>query len=144
MRDWPRSSRRAHQMIVLAVLGLVLPGFALARALRLPAAWAAAFPLSALLLADTVIAIAMAGAPLRFGPVLAAITVVTALALLAARKRPPEADPPARRPIDHGGSRSLRGAACVLAAIIVLGLALLTSLYPLTGPDTVFRWDALA
>ena len=63
-------------MVVIAILGLLVPGYVLARALRSPVPWAIAFPLSALLLAQIVIAYTLLGIPIRFEYVFDAVIIV--------------------------------------------------------------------
>src|SRR4051794_32181269 len=77
-------------MIVLAVLGLVLPGYLLARALRVPAPWGAALPLSALLLTQSVVAYSLLAIPVRFGTIGIPLLVVTAVAAAFACRRTSE------------------------------------------------------
>jgi hypothetical protein len=70
-------------MILVAILGLLVPGYLLARAIRSPMAWAIAFPLSSFLIAEIVIAYSILGIPLRFAYVLAALVAIS-LGFLAA------------------------------------------------------------
>src|SRR5947209_8673083 len=74
-------------MIVLAVLGLVLPGYLLARALRVPAPWGAAMPLSALLLTEWVVVYALLGMPVRFCTIGIPVLVITVVAAAFVRRR---------------------------------------------------------
>src|SRR5580704_582043 len=125
-------------MIVIAILGLLVPGYALARALRSPLEWAvaAAFPLSALLLAVTVIAFALAGIPIRFGYVFASIAVATLLSMAIAYRRgrddahEPGADMPQNR-----APRWLVVLVGVQVGFVLVGILVRTSLYPLVGYD---------
>src|SRR4051794_24438200 len=107
-------------MIALAVLVLVLPGYLLARALRLPAAPAAAFPLSALLIAETVVAFTLLRVPLRFRDALVAIAAVSLPLLAACRRRPTavDEDDPGDVPRPPDG-RTLRVSALLLAASVL-------------------------
>ena len=74
-------------MILLVIIGLVLPGYALARVLRAPAPLAAAFPLSSLLLAEIVIGFTLLGVPIAFGTVLIALGIAAAVTLIASHRR---------------------------------------------------------
>jgi hypothetical protein len=130
-------------MTAIAVLGLFLPGYALARALRLPGAWAAAFPLSALILTETVVAFTLLGVPLRFRYALGAMAAACLLSL-AARPRRPTAAGAAEGTPGAAGVPALHTTAFLLAALVLLGMGFRTALFPLSGPDTVFRWEALA
>ncbi len=135
-------------MIVVALVGLWLPGYALARALRAPFAWAAAFPVSALLLAESVIFLAIVDLPIRFVTALASVTLVTvaSLAVVAYRRRNPDASRAESPDVDGGASSPMWLVAAVgaLVLMILAGLALRSTLYPLSGFDTVFRWEALS
>ncbi|MBI2825759.1 MAG: glycosyltransferase family 39 protein [Planctomycetia bacterium] len=151
-------------MVVIAILGLLVPGYCVARALRAPMTWALAFPFSATLLAETVIAFAIIGVPIRFHNVLAVLVVASLVALAAEAwrrdKRPTASassqatgNPAARgskkqrdgrhaTPARRFGWLALAvGAACI---VILLGMVVRTSLYPLSGYDTSFRWEALS
>ncbi len=77
-------------MIAIAILGLLLPGYLLARALNSPFAWTIAFPLSAVLLANTVIIYTCLGIPLRFENALAALVVVCLICAVVWRWHKPK------------------------------------------------------
>jgi hypothetical protein len=130
-------------MIVVAILGLIVPGYLLARALDARFAWAAAFPVSALLLTETVIGFAIFGVPIRFGFVLAVLALVTAICAawwLIRSRRPTETiigSP------EQSTSKWLVSAVAIQVGIVLIALAFRTTLVPLCGPDTPFRWDAL-
>ncbi len=130
-------------MIVIAILGLVIPGYALARALRSPVPWAVAFPLSALVLIEIVTAYTLLGIPLRFGYVLCAELVVVLAALAVEFRR----NFPASPKLYDNGANEVSKPFVVLAAVLVsfasLGILVRTTLYPLSGPDTALRWNAL-
>lgn len=133
-------------MIAIAILGLVVPGYLVARALRSPVTWEIAFPMSALLLAVIVIAYALLGIPIRFGYVLSADVLVSLISFVAWFRRKPEGGARlvnrANRTLQNP-SRVFVVLCAVLIGLVLLGLALRTALYPLSGPDTVFRWDVL-
>ena len=131
-------------MIVIAVLGLLVPGYLLARAMRSPVAWAAAFPLSVVLLTETVIAYAILGIPISFGYVFASILVVSLVCLAAWLRSRPEASATAADSSPSGGSKVLLAVVGVQVSLVLLGILVRTALYPLSGFDTPFRWDALA
>ncbi len=135
-------------MIVVALVALWLPGYAVVRALRAPFAAAAAFPVSALMLAEAVIALAIADLPIRFVTVLAPLTLVTiaSLVVVIRRRRSPEPSQD-ELPESDDGAAATRWLFVVVGALIVFllaGLALRSTLYPLSGFDTVFRWEALS
>src|SRR5262249_1076971 len=111
-------------MIVVAVLGLIVPGYALAPALLLPAATIAAFPFPALILAETVIAFSLAGLPLRFSSVLGAVGLISLapLAILAWR-----AGKPAAVEVD-GGSAGAREIPAFQALGVGLALVVLAGM----------------
>lgn len=127
-------------MIVISLLGLVVPGYAIARALGLPFAAAAAFPMSALAIALAVIGHACVGAPIRFLTVLACLVAASLVAVWFGRpSRSTSGDDPGARV-----APALRIVTLVVVAA-VLGLFLLrTALYPLAGLDTLWRWEGLA
>jgi hypothetical protein len=131
-------------MIAIGIIGLFVPGYALARALRVPFAWGAAFPLSALMIVMAVIAFVLTGAPVCFCTVAPALSIVTvaALAGLFFSRRSPRyetTEPPLNR-----GAKLLFAAVAVQVALVLVGLLVRTSMYPLSGPDTVYRWEGLA
>src|SRR5262245_33100993 len=129
-------------MIAFAFAGLVLPGYAIARALRLPFPGSASFPISALLLYEVVVVFSLIGVPVRFGSVFLVVGVLMGIALLIMRRsathqRPPSQPEPYR-------IRVLRRAVFAVVGLSLIGLFILSTLRPLSGPDTLFRWDALA
>src|SRR4051794_32366078 len=120
-------------MIVLAVLGLVLPGYSLARVLRLPGAWAVAFPFSAVLLTETVVAFTMFGIPLRFPYVLSILATLILLSLTVLLARPSTVVDVPDLPPHSPGERVLRRSSFLLAFLVLLGMGLRTALFPLSG-----------
>lgn len=134
-------------MIFIALLGLFVPGYVLARACRIPTPQVAAFPLSALLLTQVVIWYAIAGVPIRFATVLSALATATAAAGLWHFLRKTD-DSKLVTPVSPDTAVDappiLSRGSVGLALAVVAGIALRSSLYPLSGFDTVFRWDALA
>ena len=133
-------------MILLVIIGLVLPGYALARVLRAPAPLAAAFPLSSLLLAEIVIGFTLLGVPIAFGTVLIALGIAAAVTLIASHRRwsKPQLDAPSESPDIHEATGWLVGVVAALVVLVLSGMADRTILYPLSGADTSFRWEALA
>ncbi|HEY4308408.1 MAG TPA: glycosyltransferase family 39 protein [Pirellulales bacterium] len=135
-------------MVAIAILGLGVPGYALARALRAPYAWAAAFPLSALLLGEIVIACAITGASVRFVTVLSALAVMTLLALLIAARygsaEGGDATPATAVPVARTTMWWLALPVAVVVLLVLTGMVVRSSLSPLSGADTAFRWEALA
>jgi hypothetical protein len=134
-------------MIVIAILGLWLPGYALARALRATMAWAAAFPLSAILLAEIVIAYTVVGVPLTFGHVSAAVVASSLLGVIVwfLRKSPSEkveTFPAGAMPSPV--PKALLAVIAVQVGLVLSGMLMRTALFPLSGFDTPFRWDGLA
>jgi hypothetical protein len=131
-------------MILVAVAALILPGYTLLKALDLPMAWAAAFPLSAVLLAETVIGFTLLGVPIQFGFVLAPLTIVTIGSAVIWRLR-------GRRGVVASADQStpccwnaLSLSVAAVVIVIVLGVLVRASLFPMSGLDTSFRWEALA
>jgi hypothetical protein len=137
-------------MILFAIFGLVAPGYVMARALRAPWAWAAAFPLSALVLGEAVIGSAIVGAPIRFGTISGIVLGVTAvagvisLATLYFRRNFEVDAPSANDASPRGAIYALTVVVAVLVVLVLAGTGLRTALYPLSGADTPFRWEALA
>ena len=131
-------------MIVIAILGLLLPGYALALALNSRIPWAVAFPLSALLIAETVILCAMLAVPIRFGYVLGVLIVVSLLCSAVWFRGSRQTTVASAKPPRDSGVKLLLVVVTVTICIILVGLAVRTTLYPLSGYDTLFRWEALA
>jgi hypothetical protein len=130
-------------LVPFAVLLALAPGYFLSRLLGSRAPWASALVVSLLLLFLGVFLAGVCGLPVRFGTVAAFLAGTTVLSALAARRWAPpvpavpaaeKGDPPVR----------LRRAALVAAVTIGAGLLLRCTLWPLTGYDSVWRWDFLA
>jgi hypothetical protein len=130
--------------LLVAALGLTVPGYLSARALNLQKSWVAAFPLSALLLVQSVILFSVTGVAITFGTVAAALAGWTLLACLLISKR--QAVPPATPAASEDDElpRWLRGGCLGVTLLVILALMLRTTLFPLSGYDTFWRWDALA
>jgi len=125
---------------LLAACGLlVAPGYCLARLLTVPGAVFAALPLSAFVLFCGVVGMQGAGTRITFWPVaawLAAVTAVCGWRLMLAGSQPE-----AGKMVSAGRlPRLVVGFACVVAAAVALRLAL----FPLSGFDTLWRWEYLA
>ena len=134
-------------MIVAAILGLVVPGYALARAWRAPPVLAAAsaFPLSALLIAVAVVAYALVGVCICFFTMLAAIGTVTLLSGICwAVDRRKNSPPTNADGVVAAAPTWLWVWTIAQVALVLSGLLLRTSLYPLAGLDTPYRWEGLA
>jgi hypothetical protein len=128
----------------IAVIGLFLPGYLVARALCLPAAWAAAMPLSAGAICASVVALACCDAQITAGRVacgLAGITVAAALGWRLGGDLSNDCPAAAASPPWFSSGRAILIGFCGLIAAVV---ALRATLEPLSGPDTSFRWDWLA
>ena len=69
--------------LILSLLGLFLPGWLVARSLRMPAAWAAAMPLSALIICQSVVVLACLGWRIEFWRVAGMLAVAGAVAAVA-------------------------------------------------------------
>lgn len=126
---------------LLLVAGLLIPGAALARALRLPATLGLSFVGSAVLLYTSALTLDFLGVPLSLGTFVAAVGVATALALLAARRaraaNTGDDDPPWYAPFTRLGTLT------PVFVLFWLVVAFLLVREPLAGPDTGFRWAFL-
>lgn len=127
----------------IGLLGLSFPGYVLARLLRLSNSWAASFPLSALILVETVILFSTTGLPIQFNTMSTVLTGWTLLiSILNIIFRSYCSNSPHN---DEYNNRSLLLKCCLgIAALIVAAVTFRTTLYPLSGYDTFWRWDALA
>ncbi len=130
-------------MIVLAILGLLIPGYFVARALRAPVPWASAFPLSALVLTQIVIAYTLLGIPIRFGYVLGAVVAVILISVAVWLRRNSRAEGELDNTALQHPSKKYVVLSAILIGLVLLGMSIRTALYPLSGPDTVFRWNVL-
>jgi hypothetical protein len=129
----------------LALSGLTLPGYALARALCPYFCLAAAFPFSSLLICLTVILLALFGQSITLsavGTILALLTLIFGGISLYC---PPVKQQ--RTTFDSNYSEAVPGFSRLTIAatiLLVLIVAFRTTLYPIGGFDTYTRWDALA
>jgi hypothetical protein len=133
-------------------VGLVAPGYLLARVLGSRTAWAYAVPLSTGLLLLGVLALDAIAVPVRLGPVLAwelALVVALAFALWRGRRRPTGGSAPAPLAAfdgpEVGPAFARRDWLVIGGTAVVAGLVALRGLLaPLTGFDVAFRWEFLA
>ena len=133
--------------VVAAIAGLVLPGFAVGRMLRLSAPLSVAIPFSAVLLSLAVLVCDAVGSPIGIIPVgsmlIAGGLVAAGLASLfsTADSLPAPLDPSPR-----GSPLSAvvwaAAAAGVMATMVAIAGRL--TVFPLTGFDTCWRWENLA
>jgi len=133
-------------MLLPALLGLLLPGYALARMLRIDFSLAAAFPFSALLICLSVELLAITGLSITVLPVgglLIAATVVFAAIIL---RRSPAGNRVKTPAADYEAAPVplLQRTALLAAFLLTAAVFFRTCLYPLGGFDTFTRWDALA
>lgn len=131
--------------ILTTLLGLSLPGYVLARALRLKSSLTVAFPFSALIICQIVTALACTNTSMTFKNVTAIMTILTVIAGIFVIKQqnhpentqaevlPPEID-----------NQLIFKISIVIAVLVTIAAAFRTTLYPLGGFDTFTRWDALA
>jgi len=127
--------------LLAALLGLVIPGYALARSLRLQHSLFAAFPFSALIICHSVTVLAIFKCSITFpviATILAAITAICGIPVLF-RKSPEDMSITGNNPDNPWFKPALAA-----ALLLILITAFRTSLYPLGGFDTFTRWDALA
>lgn len=133
--------------LILAILGLFVPGWLLARSLRMPAAWAAGMPLSALVICQSVVVLACLGWRIEFWGVAVVLAVVCVVALVAGAWRWHDWTAEARTAAAtlQGITRDRQAAMLtVFGATIVALFALRVTLWPLSGWDTFWRWEWLA
>lgn len=129
---------------LIALLGLTVPGYAIARALRLRQAVFAAFPLSALIISHSVTALAIFSSRITFPAVATILLVITVACSLPLLLRKAAREPSCLSENDTDEATNWFKPAIVTAVIILLATAFRSTLYPLGGFDTFTRWDALA
>jgi len=131
--------------IIIAMLGLLLPGYAVARLLRLQYSGFAAFPFSALIICQSITAVAICGGRITFPVIATALASITALCGLTVMLRKNAEVPPifAGYGSDISSVAWLKPA-LVFAVLLLIATAFRTALYPLGGFDTFIRWNALA
>lgn len=129
--------------ILFAAFGLTMPGHAAARMLGLRLRWAVAFPFSSLILTVVVMACAIAGIPIRLYTVAVVMCGFTLLCHWVASIRFNDSDNII--PTETTGTATLlKVSTFAVAGLIIIAVAVRTTLYPLSGYDTFFRWEALA
>ncbi len=152
-------------MFPLCVLGLVLPGYLICRVLRVGSSWAAAFPISALLITLFVIFAQCVSLRLEFEVVGAGLLSVSAICRMILWHRGERViDGPAirdtlklsrltaaigpDRAVDTDNTawtdRLLPRTALLLSAVAIAIVFWRCTVVPLSYSDTLFRWDWLA
>ncbi|GDX97541.1 hypothetical protein LBMAG47_32060 [Planctomycetia bacterium] len=128
--------------LILSLLGLFLPGWLVARSLRMPAAWAAAMPLSALIICQSVVVLACLGWLIEFWRVAVLLAVVGVVAV-ASWPVTTRAGRMSLREWVGKWSRVEMLLLALIAAVVVI-FAWRTAREPLSSFDTLFRWEWLA
>jgi hypothetical protein len=122
---------------IAAVVGFFLPGYLLARILRRSDRIGAAFVFSVVILFHAIFWMGVSGFELRFGRVLLALLVISAVMFPLARKEWFVAVPRVRL---SGIEKLLVGIIALLGVIFTMRVLLA----PECGFDSIFRWDFLA
>lgn len=130
--------------LCIVILGLTLPGYLLARLLRLEHSWAAAFPLSALFIVESIIFFSIAGIPIRFGTMGGALLLSVFGCLAVKNAKYPEFPDDSRPEEGPGLPPGLIATILIVTGAVVIIMAFRTTLFPLGGLDTSFRWEGLA
>lgn len=129
--------------LCVILMGLVLPGIMLARTLRVEFPWAVAFPLSALFLVETTILFSLSGIPIRLSTMSVALVVWILLCQIISRCR--ISDSISSSSVSDSPSPSYMGLSIlVFSCSLLIAMLLRTTLFPLCGLDTSFRWEGLA
>src|SRR5215207_3105437 len=127
---------------VLLLAGLIVPGAAVMRALRVPTSIASCFAGSALALYATVLALQLGNVPISLGTLVAGLGVIIFVARFSARRHEEASSPPPSLLTRTRNYTPLTGMG-VWAPLYFLFLA--AALWrawhePLAGPDIEFRW----
>lgn len=131
--------------LALLLTGLLAPGAAILRALRLPFTLAGSFVLSSVLLTTSVIVFAVFRLPITLLTLTAALALITAAALVISFRRAPRSAPPAPPEDTHSfAAFTTLGWWTPLYVIFWLIVLWRLSTQPLTGADVHFRWSWLA
>lgn len=130
--------------LTLLLAGLVVPGAALLRALRLPFTFAGSFLASAALLITSVIVLATLRLPLTLVTFSAALALVTAISLIAPKYFTSDSDPPAPEDTQSFAAFTSLGRWAPLYVIFWATVLWRLGTQPLSGPDVSFRWGWLA
>lgn len=123
---------------------LVLPGYAMGRALRSLSPLTTAFPLSTLILTEATIACAYLGVTVCVATVYSSLAVMTIAALAVVLTRRSEGVSTSESLTFSAVPRWFGAIVATQIAVVLVGVLVKTTLFPLSGPDTPFRWDALA
>lgn len=127
---------------IAAIVGFFLPGFYLARLLRSPESIVVSFCLSLLILFQGLFWFGVFGILLDFRSILVYLLIVTMLAWLASKRW---SAPLETRAVAATQERSLLRLGTLLAVtLVVLVMVLRSTISPLSGPDTPFRWNHLS
>ena len=126
---------------LLLLLGMFLPGLFLARFLKQRIWWAAAFPFSLVVLFHCIFWPGVFGIPLRLWTVLPLLVGVSAVFAWLGRA---EWRAPALPSAGKQGWTRTELVLIVSSAVVGVALAVRVAITPLTGLDTLFRWDFLA
>ena len=131
--------------LTLLLAGLIAPGFALLRALRLPFTLGGCVVTSAVVLSTTVVAFTLIHVPLTLLTLSAALALCTAAALFASTRRAKKTAPlpPPEDTHSFAAFTSLGWWTPLYAAFWLIVLWRLGT-QPLTGADVNFRWAWLA
>ncbi|HWB54150.1 MAG TPA: hypothetical protein VG722_08155 [Tepidisphaeraceae bacterium] len=126
------------RLLIAVGLGLFASGYFLARCLRSSSAAVLAFPLSLVVLFYCIFLVGLCGIPITFGSVLIPLLIVCGgLGWMASHQPARSAAEPAKYS-RHGFMLIALG---VVSVLMLIQQSLLT---PLSGYDTIFRWDYLA
>ncbi len=133
------------RLIIAYLLGLMAPGFPLSMYFGIRPYWCGAFALSWLSLVIGVISFQMVGLPITWGGLCAWQIVVLLAAIVAMRCGGRREYPMDLASIDSPHFTNLQRNV-LLATIAVMGcvVAVRVAMSPLSGFDTVFRWEFLA
>ena len=130
--------------LALLLAGLLVPGAALLRALRLPRTLAGSFVTSAALLSTTVVLFALLRVPLTLLSLSLALTLFTTVFVLWAHRQKNSAPPPPPEDTDSFAHFTTLGGWTPLYAAFWLIVLWRLGTQPLTGADVNFRWGWLA
>ncbi|MCU1235672.1 MAG: hypothetical protein JWP63_3639 [Candidatus Solibacter sp.] len=121
------------------LLGLFLPGFFIAKHLRHGLPWASAFPISLVILFHSIFWLGILHVPITLWTVAPGLIAISAVGAWLVRRAAIPAEPIA-------GERWSRQDRMLIVSSGLVGAVLLvhSAIAPLTGGDTLFRWDFLA
>src|SRR4030095_9664192 len=123
----------------LLPIGLFLPGFFIARFLERRLWWASAFVISLLILFHSMFWLGISGVPITLSSVLPCLLLAAGTAAWLTRRSVPPAKASGWWP-----STNLDRILVLSTAIVGIALRARSTISPLVGFDTVFRWDYLA